>query len=1015
MRHTPPFSSARLTRPVPHYCIEYTDESCAWEVAPRHPSDAQAAAYPHGLTATQDLAFEVVAPAPALDRLLVQFATYRRMNTGHLWCELQDKAGAVLARSYIPIDTVVDNAWRELLDLRGVLFEVGAKYLVRITAPLGTPDNSIAAYVIPAQLGRYELHRRIARFRNERTFVYDASEEQLNDSIGSRPRAFLIVAPGRDGMLRTGAAAALLGRQYPGAVFQTVTLEDSSRQWSALATADVVAFADIFEAEAGPGIGFDALCFELHRRGVCTLFVDTGELAYPGGHHGVAYLGSLGAHWERRRVQHRRCHFAHVAGDPPRLIEAMSDRPADELLAGADAGSEAPLHPLVARVRRGRLPHVAIVSVLYRKAAVIESFLDHVVRQTYPGLITAVLVDDCSPEGETTQAQVYGAALASQGVANRKVVTLANEGNLGNCASRLAGLAVKADIYVVIDCDCLINQEFIAAHVFEHWWDDVDVVIGPLNIESGGRDAPSLVRELEADPSRIVQEAEPQDPIQPDGFLNCITRNFSIKRGSVLQQPLFDLDFTYSAKPGSGFGWEDVEMGYRLYARGSVIRFTGAAFAVHCSHESSASERTKVQGSMRNFERVFAKHPEMDLVARRWAVDTYDKLRSWAEGVGADPGEVERRLGLRFARPLDEHRALLPMYRRGHRPLRILSYRWHVPHQYELYKLPHEFTLATGIGNGMVDRWAFEQRPLRPNVRFAPRDGIDPRDFDVAILHFDENALGSHLCNGVIPAEWGDPFRWLLEVPDLPKIGICHGTPQFAGQYGLDPNRKHGFVVHDEERQVLIDALAGARVKVVCNSWQALEDWGFADARVIWHGFDPQEFPAGTYQRDVLALDADRYRPHYRGAWERMEVERRLDPRIRLEAAEHPGAALEVRDTNAFAVRNFRSYVDRIRQFTAYLNTTLRSPMPRSRGEAMMTGVIPVCLRNHDVDRFIHAGVNGFYADEPGELAEFLNYLFRNRENARRIGAEARRTALDVFNHDRYLASWTTLLKEVVQ
>ena len=36
-----------------------------------------------------------------------------------------------------------------------------------------------------------------------------------------------------------------------------------------------------------------------------------------------------------------------------------------------------------------------------------------------------------------------------------------------------------------------------------------------------------------------------------------------------------------------------------------------------------------------------------------------------------------------------------------------------------------------------------------------------------------------------------------------------------------------------------------------------------------------------------------------------------------------------------------------------------------------MTGVIPVCLRNHDVDMFIEQGIDGFYADTPEELADF--------------------------------------------
>jgi Glycosyl transferases group 1 len=303
---------------------------------------------------------------------------------------------------------------------------------------------------------------------------------------------------------------------------------------------------------------------------------------------------------------------------------------------------------------------------------------------------------------------------------------------------------------------------------------------------------------------------------------------------------------------------------------------------------------------------------------------------------------------------------------------------------------------------------------MRPNVRMVPSSSIDPRQYDVAILHFDENVLASHLTNGVIPSLWGEPFRWLLGLSGIPKVAICHGTTQFIGQYGADPARKAEFVIHEDERIRLVETLAAAGVKVICNSHQAAREWQFRNSEVIWHGFDPQEFPRGRLTRDILALEPDFHRPHYRGAWEHLLIEKLLDPGIKVETARHPGAALEMRHTNEFATRHFRSYIDRIGAFTCYLNTTLRSPMPRSRGEAMMTGVIPICLRNHDVDLFIDQGVDGFYADTPEELADFLNHLFRDRGRAATLAAAARRKAIDVFNHDRYLASWTKVLKDAV-
>lgn len=81
----------------------------------------------------------------------------------------------------------------------------------------------------------------------------------------------------------------------------------------------------------------------------------------------------------------------------------------------------------------------------------------------------------------------------------------------------------------------------------------------------------------------------------------------------------------------------------------------------------------------------------------------------------------------------------------------------------------------------------------------------------------------------------------------------------------------------------------------------------------------------------------------------------------------------------------------------------------------MMAGVATVSLRNHDVDLFIKNGVNGFFGDSPEELAEQLLWLKSNPRSAEKIGLASRKTAMDVFNQDRYLAEWSRLLTHIVR
>ena len=123
-----------------------------------------------------------------------------------------------------------------------------------------------------------------------------------------------------------------------------------------------------------------------------------------------------------------------------------------------------------------------------------------------------------------------------------------------------------------------------------------------------------------------------------------------------------------------------------------------------------------------------------------------------------------------FGKPRRAPQPLFASSGRSARRLRILTYRWHAPHQYELYKLPHDFTLAhPGLGDGMTDVWQYDQRPLRPNARNAPDRADRPvADDDAAILHFDENVFAARLGNTIIPLQWGLSFRHFLE--NFPKL-----------------------------------------------------------------------------------------------------------------------------------------------------------------------------------------------------------------------------------------------------
>jgi glycosyltransferase involved in cell wall biosynthesis len=675
-------------------------------------------------------------------------------------------------------------------------------------------------------------------------------------------------------------------------------------------------------------------------------------------------------------------------------------------------GRDRPRAPVQVDQAETRLLHAAIVTILYRKAEHVASFLDAVFRQSYAGPMTVVFVDDGSPDTAFSEMERRIRQSAQMRPANIAVKTVRNAENRGNCLSRNAGIAaVDADIYVVIDADCLINRDFVSAHVAEHQLPGTDAVVGPYNIETNGQDGFRLLRQLENDPEHVTAHANMQDELLPRALVNTVTRNLSISRRWLDQHGGFDPVLSYSARPDSGYGWEDVEIGARIYAAHGQIRYTRAAFSIHMSHASSLPESAQVRGSAKNFRHLVEKHDFIRSVCRRWYVDTADRIVEWAQSAATASPEIEMlRADIKPARAAIA--PLLPYLRKKRPRYRILTHRWHVPHQCEIYKLPFDFTLVTGTGSGVTNSWSFDQRPLPDNAQMVSIADVDPSQFDMAIVHFDENVLCPDLSNGVLGADWGDTFRWFTENVRIPMVGICHGTMPFVGQYAANPDPIAGFETYEADADALRERLAG--INVVVNSHQAAAEWKFRKSRVIWHGYDPQEFLPGPHDLDVVTHGVDRSRPHYRGAHALETVLARLGPDIGVSTHKHVSQTPVPRGDPRYSGFAFQNWLDHLGRHKIYLNTTLRSPMPRSRTEAMLCGVIPVSLDNHDVSRFIENGVNGFNASSPEELADFCRSVCRDPAMQSAMSAAARATAMDVFNHDRFLTQWVTLVEETI-
>lgn len=641
---------------------------------------------------------------------------------------------------------------------------------------------------------------------------------------------------------------------------------------------------------------------------------------------------------------------------------------------------------------------VSIVTVAYNKAKELPIFLSSIQNQSFTGDIEVVIVDDKSPSNDLSSIDV------SQ-YPRLTIITERNLENKGNCYSRNVGISkCSGDLVFVLDCDCIPSSNWIEEHINTYNIEECDVVIGQMNVEHA--DPVTFLQSWHWADTLVNTRQGYQYPQNFRSFLNVVTRNVSFRR-YIFEDLQFDENFSYSTSPDSGFGWEDVELGYQLYKKEYRIGFAYKCITIHISHPPQIPDSDKPLRSAKNFKRLFTKHPELANIARGWAVDTLHAILNWKDKYNIPDND-----DIIFLKNLFLIESRIPI--RSNTPLKILTYRWHVPHQYELYKLPHYFTLVTGTHEPMIDSWKYESRPFSLNARFLPIQKVNIKDYDLVILHFDENSL--HPQNGFpLTKHWGETFRVLQKIAQtqhIPAIGVCHGTPQFYGQYTNLNFVGDCVPVIEKTRKELVELLKD--IVVVCNSYQAQKEWGFYKSTVIWQGFDPSEFFPSRHTKGILTLGKEmEHRKHYRGYYIYKAVKDLLPSSITFDSISVETPTNFIGPTDLYGALKYWNYRSALREYSIYFNPTVRSPMPRSRGEAMMSGLVTVNYQSHDVDLFIQNGVNGFYSTSIEELCEYLQFLVDNPDSMKKMGEKSRETAQDLLNLYNYHEKWTKLLKEV--
>jgi GT2 family glycosyltransferase len=206
----------------------------------------------------------------------------------------------------------------------------------------------------------------------------------------------------------------------------------------------------------------------------------------------------------------------------------------------------------------------------------------------------------------------------------------------GRASARNAGIAAaRAPIVLFTDADIIASADLLSRHLARHAKGPGRAVIG-CEIQVDSYDA------------YLSKSGNPalRDPLHPSSrkhlsWLYFMTGNCSVRRSDLERVGCFDEAFT-------GYGHEDLELGYRLQHAGVSIEYAPEAVNYHWHPVPFDQQQGRMELAGRSTVRFFRKHPTFDVrlrlgmtplsLALHDVVDRVPPLRRWIDDGAKAPG-----------------------------------------------------------------------------------------------------------------------------------------------------------------------------------------------------------------------------------------------------------------------------------------------------------------------------------------------------------------------------------------
>jgi GT2 family glycosyltransferase len=168
----------------------------------------------------------------------------------------------------------------------------------------------------------------------------------------------------------------------------------------------------------------------------------------------------------------------------------------------------------------------------------------------------------------------------------------------GRAAARNAGVAAaRGRIVLFNDADILAAPDLLSRHLRRH---DERAHIAVVGLEVQVKNLDDYAHKRDRPEARGSLHPATRKRLS---WLYFLTGNASVEREDLLRVGNFDESFT-------GYGHEDLELGYRLERAGVEIVYEPEAVSYHCQDVSVGDQKQKMKLAGRSTVRFYRKHPD---------------------------------------------------------------------------------------------------------------------------------------------------------------------------------------------------------------------------------------------------------------------------------------------------------------------------------------------------------------------------------------------------------------------